>query len=237
MRRLRRFFLTGIIVTLPAAATIYVLWLVFGFLDHLAGRVVVLLLGRSIPGLGLVVTVAAVLAAGFLTTNYIGRFFLNLWDQLMYRIPLVNSIYRTVQQMVEAIWQEDKKAFQKVVMIEYPRRGIFSMGFLTGTAAPEASMRAAADMVNVFIPTTPNPTSGFLLLVPQEEVIPLDMPVEEGIKLIVSAGVVGPAGAPETATAGRAQKLTGTHRDGKIEAGGKRQEARGSSEPAGPVPD
>ncbi|MBC7325530.1 MAG: DUF502 domain-containing protein, partial [Moorella sp. (in: Bacteria)] len=104
------------------------------------------------------------------------------------------SIYRTVKQMVEAVWREDKKAFQKVVMIEYPRRGIFSLGFLTGTAAPEISMRARSDLVNVFIPTTPNPTSGFLLLVPREEVIPLDMPVEDGIKLIISAGVVGPAG-------------------------------------------
>ncbi|QGP92518.1 hypothetical protein MGLY_19000 [Neomoorella glycerini] len=224
MRRLRRFFLTGVIVTLPAVATIYVLWLVFNFLDQLAGKVVILLLGQRIPGLGLVVTVTVVIVAGFLATNYIGRFLLNLWDELMYRIPLVNSIYRTVKQMVEAIWREDKKAFQKVVMIEYPRHGIFSLGFLTGPAPAEASMRAAADLVNVFIPTTPNPTSGFLLMVPAEDVVPLDMPVEDGIKLIISAGVVGPAG--RTAAAGGgigwSQLLKGLAAEGTVKDAGRR---------------
>lgn len=202
MRRLRRFFLTGIIVTLPAAATIYALWLVFSFLDQLAGQAVGLFLGRRVTGLGLALTVAVLLTAGFLATNFIGRFFLNLWDEVMYRIPLVNSIYRTMKQLVEAIWRDDKKAFQHVVMVEYPRRGIYSLGFLTGPAPAEASMRAASDLVNVFVPTTPNPTSGFLLLVPREEVIPLEMPVEDGLKLIISAGVVGPAGKTANGGAG-----------------------------------
>jgi len=192
LRRLRRFFLTGIIVTLPAAATIYVLWLIFNFLDQIAGNAINTLLGRQIPGLGLAVMLVVVLGAGVLATNFVGRFFLNLWDKLMCNIPLVNPIYRTLKQMTEAFWRDDKKAFEKLVMLEYPRRGIYSLGFLTGPAAAEVNMRAARDMVNVFIPTTPNPTSGFLLMVPVEDVTLLDMPVEDGIKYIISAGVVGP---------------------------------------------
>lgn len=167
--------------------------MVFSFLDVLAGRAVNLLIGRHIPGLGLVITVVVVLIAGFLTTNYVGRFFLNLWDEIMYHIPLVNSVYRTVKQVVEAVWKnDDKKAFKQLVLIEYPRRGIYSLGYLTGPAVAEVSMRTNTDLVNVFVPTSPNPTSGFLLLVPREEVIPLDMSLEEGIKLIISAGVVNP---------------------------------------------
>ncbi|TYL08262.1 hypothetical protein MOLA_19880 [Moorella thermoacetica] len=223
MRHLRRFFLTGIIVTMPAAATIYALWLVFSFLDQLAGQAVGLFLGRRVPGLGLALTLAVVLIAGFLATNFIGRFFLNLWDEVMYRIPLVNSIYRTVKQLVEAIWRDDKKAFQHVVMVEYPRRGIYSLGFLTGPAPAEASMRAASDLVNVFVPTTPNPTSGFLLLVPREEVIPLEMPVEDGLKLIISAGVVGPAGRTASGGAGWGRLLQGLTANGTINNPGWRR--------------
>lgn len=192
MRRLRRFFLTGIIITLPAAATLYLLWLVFNFLDRLAGNTISMLLGRQIPGLGLVIMLVVVLGIGALATNFVGRFFINLWDRLLCNIPLVNSIYRTLKQMVEAFWREDKKAFKKIVMVEYPRRGMYSLGFLTGPAPTEANMRAGRDMVNIFIPTTPNPTSGFLLLVPFEDITPLDMSVEDGLKCIISAGVVGP---------------------------------------------
>ncbi|NLW06991.1 MAG: DUF502 domain-containing protein, partial [Clostridia bacterium] len=197
MRRLRRFFLTGIIVTLPAAATIYLLWVVFNFLDRLVGNAINLLLGWRIPGLGLAVMLVIVLAAGVLTTNIVGRFFLNLWDNLMYRIPLVNSVYRTLKQMVETFWRDDKKAFKQVVMIEYPRRGIYSLGFLVGPVAAEINMRAARDMLAVFVPTTPNPTSGFLLMLPIEDVTLLDMQVEDALKYIVSAGVVGPGNEPE----------------------------------------
>ncbi len=191
MRRLQRFFLTGIVIILPAATTIYLLWLVFNFLDRLAGNMLRVLLGRQIPGLGLIVMLIVVLAAGALATNFIGRYFINLWDQLLCNIPLVNSIYRTLKQMAEAFWREDKKAFKKMVMIEYPRRGIYSLGFLTGPAPAETNMRAEKDLVNIFVPTTPNPTSGFLLLVPIEDITYLDMSIEEGLKCIISAGMAG----------------------------------------------
>lgn len=194
MRRIKRFFLTGLIVTLPAVVTLYILWTTFNFLDRLAGNTINTLLGRQFPGLGLAVMLLVVIGAGFLATNIIGRYLINLWDEVMCRIPLVNSIYRTLKQMVESFWHDDKKTFKKLVMIEYPRRGIYSLGFLTGKSAAEINMRAAGDMVNVFIPTTPNPTSGFLLLVPVEDVIVLDMSVEDGVKYIISAGMVGPAG-------------------------------------------
>jgi len=192
LRRLQRFFLTGIIVILPAAATIYLLAVTFNFLDRLAGNLVVFLFGKHLPGVGLAIMIFTVLAAGFLTTNIAGRFLLNLWDKFMCRIPLANSIYRTLKQVVDTICHDEKKAFKRVVMIEYPRKGIYSLGFLTGPATAEANMRAEKDLVNVFIPTTPNPTSGFLLMVPVEDIIPLDISIEDSIKLIISAGVIGP---------------------------------------------
>ncbi|MDK2855808.1 MAG: hypothetical protein PWQ86_1021 [Bacillota bacterium] len=188
LRRLRTYFFTGLIIVLPFLLTLYFLWLVFGFVDGLIGPVLELVLGHKIPGVGLVLTVGLILGTGVLATNYLGRRLLGWGERLFIRLPLVRSVYQTLKQVVQAVFSEKQKAFQQVVLVEYPRKGVYSLAFLTG------NKEEAGEMVTAFVPTTPNPTSGFLLLVPKEEVKYLNMSVEDGFKLIVSGGVIVPPG-------------------------------------------
>lgn len=192
MRRLKKYFVTGLIVLLPIGATIYILTWLFKLADSFTASLVTLFLRRSIPGLGLLLTVSIILLVGFLATNILGRSIINFSHQILSRIPVVNSIYITVKQIVDAFLHKDKQAFQRVVMIEYPRKGIYGLGFVTGVAEGEVQLKTEQRVLNIFVPTTPNPTSGFLLLVPESDVIPLEMTVEEGIKMIISGGVITP---------------------------------------------
>lgn len=188
LRRLRTYFFTGLIIVLPFLLTLYFLWLVFGFVDGLIGPILELILGHKIPGVGFALTVGLILGTGVLATNYLGRRLLAWGERLFVRLPLVRSIYQTLKQVVQAVFSEKQKAFQQVVLVEYPRKGVYSLAFLTG------NREEAGEMVTVFVPTTPNPTSGYLLLIPKEEVKCLDMSVEDGLKLIVSGGVIAPPG-------------------------------------------
>ncbi|HHY92469.1 MAG TPA: DUF502 domain-containing protein [Firmicutes bacterium] len=187
-RRLRTYFFTGLIIVLPFLLTLYFLWMVFGFVDGLIGPLLELILGRRMPGVGFVLTLGLILGAGVLATNYLGRRLLSWGERLFTRLPLVRSVYQTLKQVVQALLSDQEKAFRQVVLVEYPRKGVYSLAFLTGSAEAESGMVAA------FVPTTPNPTSGFLLFVPEEEVKFLDMSVEDGLKLVVSGGVIAPAG-------------------------------------------
>lgn len=187
-RRLRTYFFTGLIIVLPFLLTLYFLWVVFGFVDGLIGPLLELILGRRMPGVGFVLTLGLILGAGVLATNYLGRRLLSWGERLFTRLPLVRSVYQTLKQVVQALLSDQEKAFRQVVLVEYPRKGVYSLAFLTGSAEAESGMVAA------FVPTTPNPTSGFLLFVPEEEVKFLDMSVEDGLKLVVSGGVIAPAG-------------------------------------------
>lgn len=198
---IRRVFLTGIIVSLPLVITIFVFKFVFETFDNLLGPVVTSIirgLGAPIgpeyhlPGIGLVSTVALVFLIGLVSANYMGR---KLWaygEAALTKIPFIRSVYVATKQVIDTFSTNSSNAFRKVVIIEYPRKGIYSLGFITGKTDGEARERLAREMVNVFIPTTPNPTSGFLLLVPQEDVMELEMAVEDGVKMIVSCGLVTP---------------------------------------------
>lgn len=186
LRRLRTYFFTGLIIVLPFLLTLYFLWLVFGFVDGLIGPVLKLIIGQRIPGVGFIFTVGLILGTGMLATNYLGRRLLAWGDRLFIRLPLVRSVYQTLKQLVHAVFSEKQKAFQRVVLVEYPRKGVYSLAFLT------RDVEEAGEMVMAFVPTTPNPTSGFLLLIPKKEVKYLDMSVEDGLKLIVSGGVIVP---------------------------------------------
>jgi uncharacterized membrane protein len=186
LRRLRTYFFTGLIIVLPFLLTLYFLWLVFGFVDGLIGPVLKLIIGQRIPGVGFIFTVGLILGTGVLATNYLGRRLLAWGDRLFIRLPLVRSVYQTLKQLVHAVFSEKQKAFQRVVLVEYPRKGVYSLAFLT------RDVEEAGEMVMAFVPTTPNPTSGFLLLIPKKEVKYLDMSVEDGLKLIVSGGVIVP---------------------------------------------
>jgi uncharacterized membrane protein len=198
MRQFRRYFLTGLVVVLPTVVSFYVI-IVFGnWLDGLLGG---MFRGESlreggIPGLGVVSLVLMILLIGLITSKTVGRRIVEAWDQLLARIPILNRIYRGAKQVAEAVFQSESRVFRQVVLIPYPHPGIYAIAFQTERAGAEIQRRTSKDLVGVFLPTTPNPTSGFFLLVPSSEVITLDMDVEDGLKLVVSAGSVMPDPTP-----------------------------------------
>jgi uncharacterized membrane protein len=203
LKKLQTYFITGLVVLLPTVVSIYVFLLLFNFIDklilgklpfaeYIPGLNYLNSLAQKIPGVGFISTILLILLIGILAKNIIGKRLINFFERLMLSLPVVKSIYNAVKQIIEAFIRQDKDAFQKVVLLEYPRKGLYALAFVTGTTRGEIQAKTRQEMINVFLPTTPNPTSGFLLLVPREDLIPLEMSVEEGIKLIISGGVVTP---------------------------------------------
>ena len=207
MARLRAYFLTGVIVTAPISITIFLVWQFISFLDE---RVQAFLPVRynpetylpfSVPGLGLLITLAALTFVGWLAAGLAGRTLVRLGERLLSRMPVVRSVYSTLKQIFETVLAQSSRSFREVVLIEYPRRGIGAIGFVTGPTRGEVQERADDELVNVFLPTTPNPTSGFLLFVPKKDLVHLDMSIEEGIKMVISGGIVTPSMAEAAAEA------------------------------------
>ena len=198
LARLRTYFLTGIVVSAPVGITIWLIWLFVAFVDH---TVVPLIpdaynpsdvLGVSVPGIGVIVVLLVVTITGFLVTNFFGRFMVRMGENMVARVPVVRTIYGVLKQIFDAVLAQSEGAFREVVLIEYPRKGIWVLGFVTSNTQGEVQRVTPHEMVNVFLPTTPNPTSGFLLFVPRKDCITLDMSVEEGVKLVISGGIVSP---------------------------------------------
>jgi len=192
VKTIRRVFLTGLLVMLPALVTIYILNLTFRAFDALLGGLFRLYLGQTIPGLGFLVTMALIFLVGLLATNVFGHRLVRMVEGWFAKIPFVRPIYVATRQIIDAFSLQRRNVFESVAIIEYPRKGIYSIGFVTGKTLGEVREKTAHEMLAVFVPTTPNPTTGFLLLVPREEVVFLSMTVEEALKLIISAGVVTP---------------------------------------------
>jgi uncharacterized membrane protein len=196
--RLRNYLLAGVIVTAPVSITLYVSWLFIDFVDRQVTPLIPAkynpetYLPFGLPGLGLVVMVLVLTIIGALTAGFIGRFFVRTGEQLLAQMPVVRTIYSALKQVFETVFAEKSTAFREVVLIEYPRRGIWAMGFATGSTKGEVQHLVKDEVVNVFLPTTPNPTSGFLLFLPRQDVVFLSMTVEEGVKMVISAGVVTP---------------------------------------------
>ncbi|MPZ77493.1 MAG: DUF502 domain-containing protein [Deltaproteobacteria bacterium] len=193
---LQRYFLAGLLVFLPIVITLWFLGWVIGLLDRLldvlpAGLHPNTYLPFAIPGLGAIVTVAMILFLGVLTTGVATRRFLAAWETILVKIPVFRGIYMAVQKLVQTFLGQSQNSRQ-VVMIEYPRKGIYTVGFAMGRAWQELEKQQDAQLLNVFVPTTPNPTSGFYLLVPIAEVSPLNMTMEEALKLITSGGLITP---------------------------------------------
>ncbi len=197
MSALRRYLVAGLLIWVPLGVTV----LIIKFLVDLMDQTLLLLpeayqpvnlLGFTIPGLGVVLTVVIVLATGIIAANLFGRQLVRIWESFLARIPLVRSIYSGVKQVMETLFSGSGKSFRKVVLVEYPRREMWTLAFLTGDGADEIVAKTGKQLINLFVPTTPNPTSGFFLMVPREDVKELDMPVDAGLKLIMSAGVVLP---------------------------------------------
>lgn len=196
--RIRRYLIAGILVSAPLAITLTLIITFVTFIDKFFNRIVPAeynpnyYLEFSVPGLGLVLFVLFLILIGMLATNFLGQFFINLSEYLLDRTPIIRSLYGAIKQILETVLASQSTAFREVVMLEYPRKGVWSIGFVTGTSKGEVQELTAKETVNVFVPTTPNPTSGYLLFVPKDELHYLNMTVEEGIKLVVSAGIVSP---------------------------------------------
>jgi uncharacterized membrane protein len=189
--RLRNYLIAGFLVVTPIGVTVLVLLAVFRFLDSLLGPVF-RYFGVEVPGLGLLSGIALILFAGFMASNVLGRRVVNTFDYIMLRVPFARTIYAATKQFSDAVFRQNKAAFQEAVLVEWPRKGLYSVGFVTGETRGEAQAKTTERVLNVFIVTTPNPTTGFLCLVPESEVIPLEMSVEDALKLVVSAGIVAP---------------------------------------------
>jgi uncharacterized membrane protein len=199
MPTLRKYLIAGLLVWLPLAATVVIVKLVIDLLDK---SILLLppeyrpehLLGFSIPGIGLVLSIGILLLTGMLAANLLGRRLVSVWEGILGRIPLVRTIYNAVKQISTSLLDSQGKSFRKVVLVEYPREGIWSLGFLTREDVEVQAGGKEEKMLAVFVPTTPNPTSGFILMLPEPSVHELDMSVEEGIKFIISMGVIIPPG-------------------------------------------
>jgi uncharacterized membrane protein len=196
--RLRTYFLTGILVTAPASITIWIAWNLIDFIDS---RVTPLIppgwnpetyLPFSIPGLGVVAMMAVLTLTGFVTAGLVGRVIMRRGEALLARVPVVRTVYSGTKQIFEAVFAQQSNAFRQVCLIEYPKRGTWAVGFVTGQTVGEVQRLTGDTVINVFIPATPNPTTGFLLFVPERDINILDMTVEEGIKLVISGGIVLP---------------------------------------------
>jgi uncharacterized membrane protein len=196
--RLRGYFFAGVLVTAPLAITVYIAWILISFVDE---RVFSLIppvynpetyLPFSIPGIGLVLMLIVVTIIGALTAGYVGKLVLRTGERLLSRMPVVRNIYSTAKQIVETVVHNKTSAFREVALVEYPRRGMWTIGFITGRSIDEVAATGGEPLINVFVPTTPNPTSGFLLFLPDRDVHRLAMTVEEAIKLVISGGIVTP---------------------------------------------
>ncbi len=190
---LRRKLLAGILVVVPLGVTYFVLKLLFNSVDNILAPYIERLLGRDIPGLGLAATIILIFLAGLFGTNVLGRFFLEYIERGLSKIPVVASIYVSAKQIMEAVGTANTKSFKRVVLLEYPRKGLITLGFVTRDPYPVTDREGKTrSVVNIFVPTTPNPTSGFFIISDEADLIKTGMTVEEGIKLVVSGGMIVP---------------------------------------------
>jgi len=198
MAYMRRYFISGLLIWLPILVTL----LVIKFLVDLLSNTLLLLpkqyqpdalIGFHIPGIGVIITLLVIFLTGLLVANFLGRRFIAMGDAVIVRIPLVRSIYTGVQQIVQTLFTPGGQSFRKVLLVEYPRTGSWTIAFQVGDVAGEIEQKLGQGMmVSLYVPTTPNPTSGFLLMVPKTSVIELEMSVEQALKLVISLGVVQP---------------------------------------------
>jgi len=197
MGKLRTWLVAGLLLWVPLGVTFLVVKLLVGMADQVLlllppGYRPETLLGFNIPGFGVALTLLTVIVTGMIFANLFGRRLVRLWEDILARIPLVRSIYSSVKQITETLFSAQGKSFRKVVLVEYPRRELWTLAFVTGDTASALIDITKRDLVSIYVPTTPNPTSGFFLMVPREDIVELDISVEAGLKLILSTGVVIP---------------------------------------------
>lgn len=202
LAKLRKYLVAGLLVWLPLVVTFLLVRFVIGIID----RSLILipakwrpenLIGYEIPGLGLVLTLLLMLITGMIVANLFGRRLVTFWEDLLSRIPLVSTIYSSVKQVTSTLFADSSQSFREVVLVEYPRKECWMLAFVTGDAPEMFQKKLGHKLINLFVPTTPNPTSGFYLMVPEQDIIRVDIPVEVGLKMILSAGVINPLDDPD----------------------------------------
>ena len=204
--KLRHYFLTGMLVWLPMGVTVWLLTWLVGIMDGIflavLGALDAVIPGmhaiaeslRNVPGLGVVLVAVVVLATGVFVANIFGQWWLRQWSRVITRIPVVNSIYSSVKQVADTLFSGSGNAFSKALLVQYPHQGSWTIAFLTGAPGGQVARHLPNDCVSVYVPTTPNPTSGFFLIMPKSSVVELDMSVDDALKYIISMGVVVPGG-------------------------------------------
>lgn len=189
--------IAGLLFLTPLAATFYFLKFVISWLDKITNIIPPAyrpdsFLPFPIPGLGIIILFIILFMTGILVRNYLGKKLVGLWEYIISKIPFINKFYTAVKQLVETIISGGNKDFKRVVLVEFPRSGVYSLGYVTGVAVGEIQDKTQKKVLNIYVPTTPNPTSGYYLIIPEEDVIPLDMSVEDSFKLLISGGIINP---------------------------------------------
>ncbi|MBT8764463.1 DUF502 domain-containing protein [Desulfohalobiaceae bacterium Ax17] len=189
--------IAGLLFLTPIAATFYFLKILIKWLDQILLIIPAQyrpenFLPFPVPGLGVIVLVILLIITGFLVRNYLGSKLVSLWERIINKIPFINKFYTSVKQLIETLVNGAGKDFKRVVLVEFPRDGVYSLAYVTGVAVGELQRKTQKKVINVYVPTTPNPTSGYYLVVPEEDVIPLDMSVEDSFKLLISGGIINP---------------------------------------------
>ncbi len=199
-----RHFLSGVLVTAPLALTAYIVWIVITTIDDKVKSLIPAkyyfekYIPFDVPGFGIIIAFVVFTLIGTFAAGFLGRLFVKAGERLVNGMPIVRGLYSAVKQIFEAVFKRDKNSFREVVLIEYPRKGLWSLGFVTGLTQGEVQKNTKDEVLNVFVPTTPNPTSGYLLFIPRSDIKILSMSVEEGIKMVVSAGIITPKHLNET---------------------------------------
>jgi uncharacterized membrane protein len=196
---MKKYLITGLLIWIPLVITVWVLKLIVDSLDQTLLLLPVewrteAVFGVHIPGLGVVITLAIVLVTGVFATNFFGAKLFDLWHELLHRIPVVRSIYSSVKQISDTLFSSSGQAFRKALLVQWPRDGMWTVAFLTGVPGGDVARQLQGDFVSVYVPTTPNPTGGYFVVVARKDVIELDMTVDEALKYIISMGVVPPGG-------------------------------------------
>jgi uncharacterized membrane protein len=191
-----RYFITGLLVILPLFLSLYILFILFRFADGILGRFVNIYLkkkfGFYIPGLGLILSLVIITIFGFLSTHFLGRYIYNLLDRIFKNFPLIRHIYPSIKNIFEFLFSKESLSFKKAVLVRYPTKESWTIGFVTNEGFKESIEKTRKDLLNVFVPLSPNPISGFLIFAPREDVIFLDISIEEAMKLIISGGMLNP---------------------------------------------
>ena len=197
MKKLQKYLIAGLLVWLPIVVTV----LLFRFLITLMDQTLILLpsqirpeavIGFKLPGLGLILTLLVLIVTGIFAANFVGKSMVNFGEKIFKKIPIVRSVYSAAKNFADIVFSDTGQSFKKVLLIQYPRKGIYSLAFQTSTNLGEVQKKTGSDVVCTFVPTTPNPTSGFIIIIPKEDVIEMDMEIDEAFKMIVSLGVVVP---------------------------------------------